>query len=86
MPGASVHGISEARILEWVATSFFTGFPSPGIELLFPASPAWQVDSLLLSHLSISYTQILFHYRLLQDIENNSLCYSVGPYCYLFYI
>ena len=24
--------------------------------------------------------QILFHYRLLQDIECSSLCYSVGPY------
>ena len=25
--------------------------------------------------------QILFHYRLLQDIECNSLCYTVGPSC-----
>ena len=29
--------------------------------------------------------QILFHYRLLQDIEYSSLCYTVGPCC-LFYI
>ena len=29
--------------------------------------------------------QILFHYRLLQDIEYNSLCYTVGPhYIYIF--
>ena len=25
--------------------------------------------------------QILFYYRLLQDIEHGSLCYTVGPYC-----
>ena len=42
LPGSSVHGILQARILEWV-------FPSlghlldPGIE---PGSPALQTDSL----------------------------------------
>ena len=25
--------------------------------------------------------QILFHYRLLQDVEYSSLYYRVGPYC-----
>ena len=29
----------------------------------------------------IQFLQILFHYRLLQDIEYNSLCYIVGPCC-----
>ena len=30
-PGPSVHGISQARILEWVAISFFQGiFPTQG--------------------------------------------------------
>ena len=29
--------------------------------------------------------QILFRYRLVQDIECSSLCYTVGPCC-LFYI
>ena len=47
-PGFSVHGIFQARILEWVAISFFRGLPKPGIELM---SPAVQVGSLLLSHL-----------------------------------
>ena len=34
-PGSSVHGILQARILEWVAISFFRGSsqPDPGIEL-----------------------------------------------------
>ena len=31
-PGFSVHGISQARILEWVAISFSRGSPNPGIE------------------------------------------------------
>ena len=39
LPGSSVHGISQARILHWVAISFFRG--SSG-----PRSPALQVDSL----------------------------------------
>ena len=46
-PGSSIHGISQARIMEWVAISFSGDFPNPGIE---PAFPALQVDSLLLSY------------------------------------
>ena len=46
-PGSSVHGISQARILNWVSISFFGDLLDPGIE---PGSPAWQVDSLVLSH------------------------------------
>ena len=43
-PGSSVHGILQARILEWVAISFSRGiFPNPGIE---PGSPALQADAL----------------------------------------
>ena len=50
-PGSSVHGISQARILGWVAISFLQGnLPDPGIEL---ASPAGHADSLPLSHLGI---------------------------------
>ena len=37
LPGSSVHGILQARILEWVAISFSRDLPDPGIE---PASPA----------------------------------------------
>ena len=46
-PGSSVHGILQARILEWVAVPFSRDLPDPGIK---PASPALQVDSLPLSH------------------------------------
>ena len=44
LPGCSVHGILQARILEWVAISFSRDLPVSGIE---PGSPALQADSLL---------------------------------------
>ena len=39
----TVHGILQARILEWVVFPFSRGLPNPGTE---PRSPALQVDSL----------------------------------------
>jgi len=36
-PGFSAHGISQARIVEWVAISFSRYLPYPGIK---PTSPA----------------------------------------------
>ena len=42
-PGSSVHGILQARILEWVAIPFSRGSSDPGIEL---GSPTLQADSL----------------------------------------
>ena len=38
-PGSSVHGISQARILEWVGISSSRGFPWPRDQTL--VSPAW---------------------------------------------
>ena len=46
-PASSVHGILQARILEWVACPTPGDLPNPGIE---PASPALQADSLPPSH------------------------------------
>ena len=40
LPGSSVHGILQARILEWVAFSPPEDLPDPGIEPLFLTSPA----------------------------------------------
>ena len=67
-PGSSVHGISQARMLEWVAISFSRG-PSQTREsnlcLLH-----WQVDSFLLSyqrsliHTGLSSVQLLSRVRL----------------------
>ena len=44
-------GLSQARILEWIAISYSRGPFQSRMELASPASPALQVDSLLLSHL-----------------------------------
>ena len=49
-PGASVHGILQARILEWVAMPSSRDLPDPGIDSTSPAAPALQADFLLPSH------------------------------------
>ena len=49
LPDPSVHGILQARILEWVAIPFFVNLPDPGIE---PGSLALQADYCL-SHQGI---------------------------------
>ena len=43
LSGFSVHGILQARILEWVTISFSRGSSDPGIE---PGSPSFQADAL----------------------------------------
>ena len=45
-PGSSVHGISQARILEWVAIPSSRGSSRPRDWM----SPAWPGDSLQLNH------------------------------------
>ena len=47
-PGSSVHGISQARILEWVAIAFSRGSSQPGDGTRIYASHLlhWQADSL----------------------------------------
>ena len=42
-PGSSIHGIIQARILEWVAIPFSKGSSHPGLKPRFPIS---QADSL----------------------------------------
>ena len=44
LPGSSVHGISQARILEWLTFPFPGDFSNLGNE---PGSRSLQVDSLL---------------------------------------
>ena len=58
LPGSSVHGILQARILEWVATSFSR--KSSGTQRLNPQLLYWQVDSLPLSHLGRSHKEYQF--------------------------
>ena len=50
-PGPSVHGIFQARILEWVAIFYSRYLPNPGIESASLASPALEADFFSLYHL-----------------------------------
>ena len=43
LPGSSVQGILQARILEWIAIPFSGDLPNPGIK---PMYPTLQADSL----------------------------------------
>ena len=45
LPGSSVQGIFQARILEWVAISCSGDLPNPGIEPMSLASPTLQANS-----------------------------------------
>ena len=51
-PGSSVHGIFQARILDWASISSPVDLFNPEIEPTFPVSPAMAgADSLPLRHL-----------------------------------
>ena len=55
-PGSSVHGILQARILEWVAISPFSGvFLTQESNLGLLCLQHWQADSLPLSYLGRPY-------------------------------
>jgi len=43
LPGSSIPGIFQGRVLEWVAISFSRDLPDPGIK---PKSHALQADAL----------------------------------------
>ena len=63
-PGSFVHGILQARILEWVAISFSRGSSQPGIKPKSAVSPAFGWQFLLLAEplgkLRVCVTAILF--------------------------
>ena len=62
LPGSSVHGILQARILEWAAMTSSRDLLDLGIELASPAAAALQADSLPLSHRGSPYltAKVLF--------------------------
>ena len=49
LPGISVHGISQARILEWVAIPFPGDLSDPEMNPAEISLLHWQVDSLPLN-------------------------------------
>ena len=55
-PGSFVCGILQARIVEWVATSFSRGLPDPGIE---PRSLVLQAILYYLSHQGSPLTWVI---------------------------
>ena len=68
LPASSVHGISQARILKWVAISFSRGiYPTQGLNL---GSPALQANSLPLSQLGSLTIAIL------KLIGSTTVCYN----------
>ena len=63
-------------------SSFFNFLFYIGIQLIdniVLVSGVQQSDSVIRIHVSILF-QILFPFRLLQSIEQSSLCYTVGPW------
>ena len=58
--GFSVHGTSQAKILQWVAISFSSGSSQPRVKLMSLVSPALQANSGPLSHLGRSTEMLLW--------------------------
>ena len=58
-PGSSVHGILQARILEWVAMPSSGDLPDPGVESVSPVTPGLQEDFLPPSHYGKPPTSLL---------------------------
>ena len=63
LPGSSIHGILQARILAWVAISFSRGSSPPRDRADVPLSPALQMGSFPLSHLGSPAASSLWHLR-----------------------
>ena len=59
-PGSSVHGILQARVLEWVTNCPPGVLPNPGTEPVSPMFAALQVDSSLLGHQGRPWSGILW--------------------------
>ena len=70
-PGSSVHGIFQARVLEWVAISFSRELPKAGIK---PRSPTLWTDALLFEPPNLLYIPYLFclsgKTQLIQSLNN----------------
>ena len=64
LPCLPVHGILQARILEWVAISFSRGLPNPGIEPKFPALQAVSLPSEPLGKPFYSTNHLLINYAI----------------------
>ena len=79
-PGSSVHGIFQARILDWTAISFSGDLPDPEIK---PGSPALQADSLLHKLPGKPYTDVCMQtYKYI--CINIYICIYIYIYIYIY--
>ena len=79
-PGSSVHGILQARTLEWVAISSSRGiFPTQGSNPHLLPLLHWQVGSLPLATPGKSLGDMLcdYNYRLSPISHNNNIYNSI---------
>ena len=61
-PGSSVHEISQAGILEWVAISYSRELPDLGIKPAFSVSPALAGRFFItVPHAKPQYSDIVYH-------------------------
>ena len=67
LPGSSLHGILQARILECIAFPFSRDLPNPGIK---PMSPSLQVDSLPAEPQEKPKYVCLFYYCSVKSLSN----------------
>ena len=75
-PGSSVHGILQARILEWVATLFSSLFPTQGRNPPHLCVLHWQVVSLPLARPgkpSVQFSSVAQSCPTLRDPMNRSM-------------
>ena len=83
LPGFSVHGILQARILEWVAMPSSRGSPDLRIKPAAPVPLTLQADSLPLSHLGNPKVHmlrfLLTHAQWKTGLLKRCLC-KVQPY------
>ena len=64
-PGSSVHGISQARILEWVAISFSRELPNPGMANLESVLKSRDITLLTKVHLvkAMVFPVVMYRYE-----------------------
>ena len=78
-PGSSVHGISQARILEWVTIPFSRVLPNPGIAPVSPPSPALAGKFLPLCHLESPCGLRLFSHSVMSNFATPWLQHARLP-------
>ena len=89
-PGSSVHGISQARILEWVAISFSRGSSQPRDQTHIPCLASWffttEPPGKPLSHLLHFVWHTLGPFITLQMTQFHSSTYSIIHMYHIFFI